>query len=72
MFRKPTAALEEMIDHGRFAAVTALGAGEMQGGLPLRVGDQVVGAIGVSADTPEHDQAISQAAVDAFQSEVGR
>lgn len=72
LFRKPTAELEKSINGGRIAGVTASGSVQMQGGLPLRVGDQVVGAIGVSADTPEHDQAISQAAVDAFQSEVGR
>lgn len=72
LFRKPTAELEKSINGGRIAGVTAPGSVQMQGGIPLRVGDQVVGAIGVSADLPEHDQAIAQAAVDAFQSEVGR
>ena len=72
LFRKPTAELEKSINGGRVAEVTALGAVEMQGGIPLRVGDQVVGAVGVSADTPEHDQVIAQAAVEAFQSMVGR
>ncbi len=61
LFRKPTAALEAMIDHGRFAAVTALGAVEMQGGIPLQIAGRVVGAIGVSADTPAHDQQIAEA-----------
>jgi glc operon protein GlcG len=60
-FRKPTQALEEAINHGRTAAVTAPGFVQMQGGLPLVLDGQVVGAIGVSADTPAHDQRIAEA-----------
>jgi glc operon protein GlcG len=60
LYRKPTQALEETINHGRSAAVTA-GFVQMQGGLPLMAGGQVVGAIGISADTPAHDQQIAEA-----------
>jgi glc operon protein GlcG len=60
-YRKPTQALEEAINHGRIAAVTAPGFVQMQGGLPLVLDGQVVGAIGVSADTPAHDQQIAEA-----------
>jgi glc operon protein GlcG len=60
IYRKPTQVLEETINRGRTAAVTA-GFVQMQGGVPLIVEDEVVGAIGVSADTPTHDQQIAEA-----------
>jgi glc operon protein GlcG len=43
------------------AAVTAQGFTEMQGGLPIVVDGEVIGAIGASFDTPEHDVQIAQA-----------
>jgi glc operon protein GlcG len=67
LFRKPTAELEKAIDTGRTAAVTASGFVEMQGGIPLRLDGQVVGAIGVSTDTPAHDQHVAEAGVKALQ-----
>ena len=65
LFKKPSAALEDAINHGRFAAVTA-GFVEMQGGLPIIVDGQVVGGIGASFDTPEHDVEIAQAGLSAL------
>jgi glc operon protein GlcG len=61
LFKKPSQALEDAINHGRVAAVTAQGFTEMQGGLPIVVDNDVVGAIGASFDTPEHDVQIAQA-----------
>jgi glc operon protein GlcG len=61
LFKKPSQALEDAIDHGRVAAVTAQGFTEMQGGLPIVVDGDVIGAIGASFDTPEHDVQIAQA-----------
>jgi glc operon protein GlcG len=61
IYRKPTQVLEEVINRGRTAAVTAPGFVQMQGGVPLMVNGEVVGAIGVSADTPVHDQLIAEA-----------
>jgi glc operon protein GlcG len=60
LFKKPSQALEDAINHGRVAAVTAQGFIEMQGGLPI-VDGEVIGAIGASFDTPEHDVQIAQA-----------
>lgn len=60
MFRRPTAAFEEAINGQRPAAITS-GFNMMAGGLPLIVDGQVVGAIGVSVDTPQHDLAIAEA-----------
>jgi len=61
LFKKPSQALEDAINHGRVAAVTAQGFTEMQGGLPIVVDDEVIGAVGASFDTPEHDVQIAQA-----------
>src|ERR1700738_1359094 len=61
LFKKPSQALEEAINHRRLAAVTAQGFTEMQGGLPIVVDGEVIGAIGASFDTPEHDVQIAQA-----------
>jgi glc operon protein GlcG len=66
LFKKPSQALEDAINHGRIAAVTARDFTEMQGGLPIVADGQVVGAIGASFDTPEHDVEIAQAGLSAF------
>src|SRR3984957_14466321 len=58
LFKKPSQDLEDAINNGRFAAVTARGFIEMQGALPVIVDGEVIGAIGVSADTKEHDAQI--------------
>ncbi len=60
LFKKPTEALEDAINHGRIAAVTARDFIEMQGGLPIVVDGQVIGGIGASFDTPEHDVQIAR------------
>src|SRR5262245_18553294 len=61
LFKKPTEALEAAINQGRIAAVTARGFVEMKGGLPIVVDGQVIGGIGASFDTPEHDVQIAEA-----------
>jgi glc operon protein GlcG len=66
LFKKPSQALEDSINHGRIAAVTARGFIEMQGGLPIVVDGQVIGGIGASFDTPEHDVEIAQAGLAAL------
>jgi glc operon protein GlcG len=38
----------------------------MRGGVPIIVDGQVVGAIGVSADTPDHDEVIAKAGIAAL------
>lgn len=66
LFKKPSQALEDAINHGRIAAVTARGFIEMQGGLPIVVDGQVIGGIGASFDTPEHDVEIARAGLAAL------
>jgi glc operon protein GlcG len=66
LFKKPSQDLEDAINNGRVAAVTALGFVEMQGALPVIVDGEVIGAIGVSADTKEHDAQIARAGLAAL------
>jgi glc operon protein GlcG len=65
-FKKPSQDLEDAINQGRTAAVTAGDFVEMQGGLPIVVDGQVVGGIGASFDTPAHDVQIAGAALAAL------
>jgi glc operon protein GlcG len=65
LFKKSSQGLEDAINHGRVAAVTAQGFTEMQGGLPIVVDGEVIGAVGASFDTPEHDVQIAQAGLTA-------
>jgi glc operon protein GlcG len=66
LFKKPTQDLEEAINHGRYAAITARGFVEMQGGLPVVINGEVVGAIGASFATPQEDAQIAQAGLAAL------
>lgn len=60
LFRKPTKALEDAIHAGRVALVTD-GFTELEGGLPLTVNGEAVGAIGVSSAQPDWDSRIAAA-----------
>lgn len=64
LFRRPSGVLEDAMNGGRRAVGTAQGYVLMRGGLPLVVNGTVVGAIGVSADTPQHDEEIAKAGLD--------
>lgn len=66
LFRRPSGALEDAINGPRPAAITAQGFVLMRGGLPIVVNGHTVGAIGVSADTPQHDEEIAQAGIAAL------
>jgi glc operon protein GlcG len=67
LFRRPSGALEDAINSGKRPAVaTARGFVLMRGGVPITVGGQIVGAIGVSADIPDHDEVIAAAGIAAL------
>src|SRR5262249_62276035 len=52
LFRRPSGALEDAINGRRPAALSARGFVLMRGGVPIGVGGQIVGAIGLSAARP--------------------
>ena len=66
LFKKPSQALEEAINRGRYAAITARGFIEMQGALPVVVDGEVIGAIGASFATPEEDEQVAKAGLAAL------
>jgi uncharacterized protein GlcG (DUF336 family) len=64
-FKRPTKVFEDAIAGGRTAILGLNGALPLEGGLPVKVGDQVVGAIGVSGVTSQQDGQIAKAGADA-------
>src|SRR5438552_12939921 len=48
LFKKPTRAFEEIIGKGRTAMIALEDFTPLEGGIPLTVGGQIVGAVGVS------------------------
>src|SRR6266536_2427750 len=65
IFVRPSREMEEQVTRGRLGALALHGASCLTGGIPLKVGDEVVGAIGTSGETPDEDEAISLAGADA-------
>jgi glc operon protein GlcG len=59
IFVRPSREMEEQVTNGRIGALALQGASCLIGGFPLKVGDEVVGAIGTSGETPDEDEAIS-------------
>jgi glc operon protein GlcG len=66
IFRRPSRDFEEQIKSGRVASLVLPGATPLQGGLPLIVDGKVVGAIGVSGNTPQEDEDIAMAGAKVF------
>jgi glc operon protein GlcG len=66
IFRRPSKDFEDQIRNGRAASLVLPGATPLQGGVPLVVGGQVVGAIGVSGNTPQEDEDIAKAGASAI------
>jgi glc operon protein GlcG len=56
--QRPTAEIEDNINHGRTAFVTA-GIMALRGGMPVRVGGEVVGAVGIAGLSSETDAEIA-------------
>src|ERR1700745_3260924 len=63
--QRPTAEVEDNIDQGRTAFVTA-GIMALRGGVPVRVDGEVVGAVGVAGLSKETDTEIANTAAGAL------
>src|SRR6201996_8760031 len=63
--QRPTAEIEDNIDHGRTAFVTA-DIMALRGGAPIRVNGEVVGAVGVAGLSKETDTEIANTAAAAL------
>ena len=75
MFKRPTKFFEDVVNKGRTTMVALSDFTPLQGGIPLMVGEQVIGGIGVSgAATAQQDEEIALAgagAVKAFAAASG-
>jgi len=62
LFKKPTAAFEDIIRNGRTPMVALEDFTPLQGGVPLEIDGTIVGAIGVSgAASQQRDEAVAKA-----------
>lgn len=61
--RKETKVFEDMVNNGRYAFLTAPLQGCMEGGVPVVVDGQTIGAVGVSGVAKEQDAQIAKAGV---------
>jgi glc operon protein GlcG len=66
IFRRPSREFEEQIKNGRVASLVLPGATPLQGGVPLIADGTVIGAIGVSGNTPQEDEDIALAGARVF------
>jgi glc operon protein GlcG len=61
--RRESKAYEDMINGGRTAFLSAPLGGTLEGGVPIAIGGQVVGAVGVSGVKSEQDAQIAKAGI---------
>jgi len=64
IFRRPSKVFEDQVKNGRVAALALPGAVALQGGVPIIVDGKVVGAIGVSGNSPQEDEDIAKVGAD--------
>lgn len=65
-FRRPTKALQDAVESGRTVLLAIDGMLPLEGGVPVVVDGQVIGAIGVSGVTSQQDAQIAQAGLAAL------
>lgn len=70
VFRRPSKVFEDQIREGRVASLALPGATPLQGGIPLVLDGAVIGAIGVSGNTPQEDEDIARAGAAALAAAV--
>ena len=63
--RRPTKSDEDMVNNGRFSALSMQGITFLEGGLPIVVNGEIIGAVGVSGVKSSDDALIAQAGIDA-------
>ena len=65
-FKRPSKVFEEQVAGGRNALLGLPGSTPLEGGIPLVVDGQMIGAIGVSGVTAQQDGMIAQAGADSL------
>ncbi len=64
--RRPTKNDEDMVNNGRFSALSMPGITFLEGGVPIMVDGETIGAVGVSGVKSSEDAQIAQAGIDAL------
>ena len=64
IFRRPSRVFEEQVKNGRISALALPGAVALQGGVPIIVDGKVIGAVGVSGNSPQEDEDIAKVGAD--------
>ena len=64
-FRRPTKALDSALTNGRLAILGLPGATPVEGGVPIVINGEIVGAVGVSGVTSAQDAQVARAGADA-------
>ncbi len=59
IFRRPSKVFEDQVKNGRVSALALPGATALQGGVPIIYEGKVIGAVGVSGNTPQEDEDIA-------------
>jgi len=67
IYRRPSRVFEEQNKNGRVAALALADATPLQGGVPVMIDGKVVGAVGVSGDSPQADEEIAIAGAKAVE-----
>ena len=71
-WKRPTRLLEESVNNGRYAFLSITqGMAVLQGGVPIEVDGQVLGAVGVSGVKASDDEIIALAGVNAIKAALG-
>ncbi len=65
-FKRPSKVFEDVVAGGRNVILSLPGALPIEGGVPLTVDGEMIGAIGISGVTSQQDGMIAQAGVDAL------
>lgn len=65
-FKRPTKVFEDAVKSGNVHLISLPGVVAVEGGLPIKDGDQVIGSIGVSGVTSAQDGIIAAAGLESF------
>jgi glc operon protein GlcG len=72
IFRRPSKVFEDQVREGRVAALALPGATPLQGGVPIVFEGKVIGAIGVSGNTPQEDEDIAKVGAASAAAAIGQ
>ena len=64
IFRRPSGVFEDQVKNGRIAALALPGAVALKGGVPIIVDGKIIGAVGVSGNSPQEDEDIAKVGAD--------